>query len=215
MKVASFTFNPFEENTYVLSDHTHDCVIIDPGCSNQEEFGQLKRHIETEKLSVRMVVNTHCHIDHILGNHDMKEFYSVPLLIPRLEEPVIRAAGAFAEAYGIPGFTEASIDGYIDMAADFTFGDTMLRVLFVPGHSPGHIALYHPEEGTLISGDVLFRDSIGRTDLPGGDADTLLDSIHHKLFLLPDGVTVYPGHGPPTSIGYEKQHNPFCAPARK
>jgi hydroxyacylglutathione hydrolase len=162
-------------------------------------------------LKVESLLNTHCHIDHVLGNYFVKEKYKVRLCIPRLEEPVLRAQKAYAPAYGIFNYHETTPDILLDEEAEVKFGNQTLKVLFVPGHSPGHLAFYHEQSKILIGGDVLFYNSIGRTDLPGGNYNTLIKSIHTKLFTLPDSVKVYPGHGPETTIGYEKRTNPFCA----
>lgn len=211
IRVHAFTFNPFEENTYVLYDETREAVIIDPGCFEKEEQDELVEFIAAKMLKVKILLNTHCHIDHVLGNYFVKEKYKVPFLIHPTEGPVLRAVKSYASNYGFPGYTEVLPDGELREGANVNFGSSSLEILFVPGHSPGHIALYEPGQSLLIAGDVLFNRSIGRTDLPGGNMETLLASIHQKLFVLPDEVTVYPGHGPVTTIGEEKIHNPFCA----
>ena len=211
MKVESFVFNPFQENTYVLHDETGECVVIDPGCIEPEEKHELTSFIEDQKLKVKLLLNTHCHVDHVLGNDFVKEKYRVDFLIHASDLPVLKAVRAYAPSYGFFQYKEAEPDRFIQEDDVITFGNQSLRVLFVPGHSPGHVAFYNEKEKTVIAGDVLFYNSIGRTDLPGGDYDTLITSIHEKLFRLPDDVTVYSGHGPKTSIGFEKKTNPFCA----
>jgi hydroxyacylglutathione hydrolase len=197
LKIKTFTFNPFEENTHVVSSG-NVAVVIDPGNSNRPESSELDHYIVSENLTVKYLLNTHCHIDHVLGNYHVKEKYKVPFLIHETELPVLRAVKSYASNYGFPTYTEC-------------LPDSFLKVLFVPGHAPGHIAFYFEGERRIFSGDVLFRSSIGRTDLPGGDFDTLIDSIHQKLFTLPDDVMVYSGHGPTTTLGVEKVSNPFCA----
>jgi hydroxyacylglutathione hydrolase len=211
LSVHSFEFNPFQENTYVVYDETLECIIIDPGCSNQQEEKQLLSFIRDNKLEVKQLINTHCHIDHVLGNAFVKRTFQVKLVIHSKEEPLLKSVKAYAPNYGFYQYEEAMIDGYLHEGDTITVGNQELEILFVPGHSPGHIALYHREDKIVLAGDVLFRESIGRTDLPGGDYDTLIDSIHTQLFTLPDDVTVYCGHGPGTTIGYEKRNNPFCA----
>jgi glyoxylase-like metal-dependent hydrolase (beta-lactamase superfamily II) len=211
MKVMSFVFNPFAENTYVLYDETKDCVIIDPGCYEKEEQNMLVKFIEENRLSVKQLINTHCHIDHVLGNAFVKDYFSVELLLHPLEEQMLRAVKTYAPNYGFNKYQDCTPDKLIDENDRIEFGDQSLEILFVPGHSPGHLAFYNEESKALIGGDVLFENSIGRTDLPGGDHDTLIESIHKKLFVLPHNVTVYCGHGPKTSIGFEKRTNPFCA----
>lgn len=209
MKVQSFTFNSFQENTYVLYDDGGECVIVDPGCY-EGEAEELHRFIASERLDIKIILNTHCHIDHVLGNYALKERYKVPLLIPELEQEVFQSVRVYASNYGFPSYTEAEPNGYLNEKRTISFGHQELSILFVPGHSPGHIALYHAPQKILIGGDVLFHESVGRTDLPGGNMEVLMNSIHQKLFTLPDETIVFPGHGPSTTIGHEKRFNPFC-----
>jgi hydroxyacylglutathione hydrolase len=211
INVKAFTFNPFEENTYVLYDDTREAIIVDPGCYERNEQLELAEFIASKSLMVKSLVNTHCHIDHVLGNDFVKSRYKVPFYIHSIELPVLRAVKAYAANYGFPGYSEALPDAELHEGSNINFGNSTLEVLLLPGHSPGHTGLYDPIQKFIIAGDVLFYHSIGRTDLPGGDFDTLIRSIHQKLFVLPDEVTVYPGHGTPTSIGEEKVNNPFCA----
>jgi hydroxyacylglutathione hydrolase len=210
LQVRSFEFNPFQENTYILFDETRECVIIDPGCYDREEESELSSFIESTGLKVKKLLNTHCHVDHVLGNWFVKSKYDVNLYIHAKDEVVLRAVKVYAPNYGMYEYQEAEPDGYLQENEIIEFGNQRLKVLFVPGHAPGHVAFLHEESGQLISGDVLFYNSIGRTDLPGGNYNTLIESIHQKLFTLPDDVVVYPGHGPKTSIGFEKKTNPFC-----
>lgn len=211
IKVQTFTFNAFQENTYVLYDDTKECVIIDPGCYEKEEKEELTSFIEINNLKVIEILNTHCHVDHVLGNQFVKEYYKVKLTHHRLDESIHRAVKAYAPNYGFFMYQEATADRYIEEGDKIRFGNTILDILFVPGHAPGHVAFYNKEEKICMAGDVLFYDSIGRTDLPGGDFETLIKSIHTKMFSLPDDMVVYPGHGPKTTIGREKKYNPFCA----
>jgi len=211
LKIQEFTFNPFQENTYVLYDETKEAVIIDPGCYEDDEKSELVEFIKSNNLKVVMLLNTHGHIDHVLGNSFVKDTFKVNLYIHKIEEPVMRAVKAYAGNYGFAMYQEASVDGYLEEGNSIKFGKQEFKILFVPGHSPGHVAFYHENEKILIGGDVLFQNSIGRTDLPGGNFDTLINSIHEKLFTLPDDVVVYAGHGPTTTIGFEKVTNPFCA----
>ena len=211
LQVRSFVFNPLEENTFVLYDETKECVIIDPGCADENEYSQLRDFIKQEKLRVKLLLNTHCHIDHVLGNRFVKETYKVNLLIHRTEEPVLKAAEVYAPSYGFHHYQHQPADAFLEEGDFLMIGNQTFVVLFVPGHSPGHVAFYSEKNRILIAGDVLFYNSIGRTDLPGGNHQTLLNSIHTKLFTLPDYVKVYPGHGPETTIGFEKRTNPFCA----
>lgn len=209
--VKAFVFNPFMENTYILYDDTKACVIIDPGCYEAYEKNELKRFIADNDLKVEKLLNTHCHIDHVLGNKYVQDEFGVDLYIHKIDEETLRAVKAYAPPYGFTNYEETSPDHFVDEGDTITFGDATLNVLFVPGHAPGHIAFYSDHEKICIGGDVLFKGSIGRTDLPGGDPDTLIDSIHRKIFPLGDDYTVYSGHGPETNIGVEKKSNPFCA----
>ena len=211
MTIQTFVFNPFQENTIVAFDETREAVVIDPGCYAAEERKDLDDFISTRKLTVKYLLNTHCHIDHVLGNDYIKEKYKVKLLIHPYDEPVLRAVKSYATNYGFPGYRETLPDQYLKEGDTVQFGNTTLEVLFLPGHSPGHIGFYNRDQKVILSGDVLFEGSIGRTDLPGGDFNTLIDSIHRKLFTLPDDVIVYPGHGRTTTLGEEKISNPFCA----
>ena len=211
MTIQTFVFNPFQENTIVAFDETREAVVIDPGCYAPEERKELDDFISTQKLTVKHLLNTHCHIDHVLGNDYIKEKYKVKLLIHAFDEPVLRAVKSYAPNYGFPGYRETLPDQFLKEGDTVQFGNTTLHVLFLPGHSPGHIGFYNREQKVILSGDVLFEGSVGRTDLPGGDFNTLIDSIHRKLFTLPDDVVVYPGHGRVTTLGEEKISNPFCA----
>lgn len=211
MTIQTFVFNPFQENTIVAFDETREAVLIDPGCYEPEERKDLDDFISTQKLTVKYLLNTHCHIDHVLGNDYVKEKYKVKLLIHAYDEPVLRAVKSYAPNYGFPGYRETLPDEFLKEGDTVQFGNTTLHVLFLPGHSPGHVGFYNSVQKVILSGDVLFDGSIGRTDLPGGDFNTLIDSIHRKLFTLPDDVVVYPGHGRTTTLGEEKISNPFCA----
>jgi hydroxyacylglutathione hydrolase len=210
MTIKQFAFNALSENTYVVYDETRDCIIIDPGCFDQSEKDELKKFILENKLIVKALINTHCHIDHVLGNNFVKNEYGVGLTIHKLDIETLKANEMVAPIYGFHAYETTEADLFIDEGEQVKFGNSVLDVLFVPGHAPGHIALVNATENICIAGDVLFQGSIGRTDLPGGDFDTLMKSIKNKLFTLSDEVTVYCGHGPSTSIGYEKQYNPFC-----
>jgi hydroxyacylglutathione hydrolase len=209
MNIAIFTFNPFLENTYILYDDSKDCVIFDPGCSNSDEQQQLTDFIESNDLIPVKLINTHCHIDHVLGNKFVSDKYSLPLISHKGESVVLAMGPQVSTMYGVPYDPSPEITIFLDDGDNVTFGKTALKVLFTPGHSPASISFYNEEDGIVISGDVLFQGSIGRTDLPGGDFDTLAKSIKEKLYVLPDDVVVYSGHGPSTTIGIEKRTNPF------
>ncbi|GAB4476092.1 MAG: MBL fold metallo-hydrolase [Thermoflexibacter sp.] len=211
IQVHYFTFNAFSENTYILADHTRECVIIDPGCFADREKNSLKKFIKEKDLKVKLLLNTHCHIDHVLGNQFIKNTYKVPLWIHALEEAPLRSVQVYAPIYGMPEYEPAEPDHFISEKDTIYFGESSLQVLFVPGHSVGHLAFYSLEDKFCINGDVLFKGSIGRTDLPGGNYDILMNSIFNTMYALPDDTIVYCGHGDPTSIAREKKLNPFCA----
>ncbi len=209
LQIKCFTFNPFLENTYVLYDETKEAIIIDPGCYEKKERDLLVAFVLKENLNVKFLVNTHCHIDHVLGNEFVKRQFKVPLLMHQNEIPVLKAVSVYASNYGFPGYEESVADQLLKESDYLKFGNSKLEILLVPGHAPGHLVFYDADTATCIGGDTLFQNSIGRTDLPGGDHDTLLKAIKEKMFSLPDEVEVFPGHGPSTTIGYEKTHNPF------
>ena len=211
VRIKTFIFNAFEENTYLLIDESGSAVIADPGCYGVEEQEMLKDYIKDQGIQIVALVNTHAHIDHVLGNAFIKENFNVPLFLHKGDLPVLHANPAIAGTYGFPDYKMINPDRFLADGDKINFGDSVLEVLHVPGHSPGHVAFYDAQNGYVLAGDVLFSGSIGRTDLPGGDYDTLIDSIHRRLFILGDDVSVYPGHGPRTEIGIEKRSNPFCA----
>ena len=209
MEVAVFTFNEFSENTYLLYDATKACIIVDPGCNTRDEQELFSGFIELHGLKPVKLVNTHCHIDHVLGNRYINEKYGLELIAHRAEIPVLAAADISSKIYQINYDPSPEISSFLEEGDIVEFGETKLEVLFTPGHSPGSVSFYHKESKQVIGGDVLFQGSIGRTDLPGGDHDTLIASIKNKLFPLGEDVVVYSGHGPSTTIGHEQKINPF------
>jgi hydroxyacylglutathione hydrolase len=209
MEIKAFTFNPFLENTYLLYDDTKQCIIVDPGCSHHDEEKELKDFITDHDLTPVRLLNTHCHIDHILGNRYISDSYGLALEAHIKESDNIKKADAYAMMFGMKTPATPEISIYLEEGQDIHFGNTSITVLYTPGHSPGHVVFYENAGKIIIGGDVLFKEGIGRTDLPGGNYQTLMSSIREKLFVLDDNITVYPGHGPFTTIGYEKQYNPF------
>ena len=208
--VQAFEFNPFAENTYVVFDDTGACVIFDPGCYDFEERTALKNFIEEKNLRPVRLINTHCHLDHVFGNAFVAKTWNVDLEIHIGELPVLQRFGRMCEMYGIPFAEEPPAPArFVEAGETVEFGNTRLKALFTPGHSPASLSFYCREEGFVIAGDVLFLESIGRTDLPGGDMETLLNSIRCQLFTLPGETLVYPGHGPATTIRHEMEYNPF------
>ncbi|MEM9824103.1 MAG: MBL fold metallo-hydrolase [Bacteroidota bacterium] len=208
--VAKFTFNPFQENTYILHDATKECIIIDPGCYNAKEKQELSDFIDQNELQPVRLINTHCHLDHIFGNQFVANTYKLPLEIHRGELPVLQAVPQVCQAYGLPlPDPSPEPERFIEDGEQIEFGESQLETLFTPGHSPASISFFCRKSKFVIAGDVLFYGSIGRTDLPGGNFNTLIDSIKTKFYPLGDDVIVYPGHGPETNIGFEKANNPF------
>lgn len=210
-QIQVFTFNPFMENTYVVYDDSKECVIIDPGCYERSEQLALQNFIAQNGLQVKHLLNTHCHIDHVLGNAFVMHQFGVPLAIHEIEKAQLKAVESYAPSYGFAQYQPSEASLWLKEGDVVRFGTTELRVMFTPGHAAGHVVFVCDAAGFVINGDVLFQGSIGRTDLPGGDFNTLIHSIQQKMFLLPDETVVYCGHGPSTTIGYEKRTNPFCA----
>lgn len=208
--VESFTFNPFAENSFVLYDEdTREAAIIDPGCYEPEEQEVLKGFVEEQGLKPTLLLNTHCHIDHVLGNWFVHKTWKLPLQIHEIEAQVLRAVPTYAPMYGFSRYQPLEPERWLKEGQQIKLGSQQLEVLFVPGHAPGHVVFWQPEQKFCINGDCLFNGSIGRTDLPGGDHETLIRSIREKLLILPEDTKVYCGHGPATTIGQEKKWNPF------
>lgn len=208
-KVHSITCNPFQENTYIVSDERGECVIIDPGVSNAYEEAILDRLISEKGLIPEMLINTHCHIDHVLGNKHVAGKYKLELGIHEKEKVMLDMAVERSMNWGVP-YEESPEPGYyFKHGTRLNFGSTELEVRFTPGHAPGHVVFICHKDKFVIAGDTLFNGSIGRTDLPFGDFPTLEKSIKEQLYTLPDDYVVYCGHGEPTTIGAEKRGNPF------
>ena len=207
--VASFAFNPFQENTYVLYDETKECIIIDPGCYTSNEQKRLEAFIAKEELKPVRLINTHCHLDHICGNAFVSQKYGLDLEAHEGEQVVLDASIDHGKMYGFVFEPSPNIMHTIQEGDEIKFGNSTLKTLFTPGHSPASISFYSEQDNFVIAGDVLFFMSIGRTDLPGGNHDLLLQSIREKLFTLPDETIVYNGHGQKTQIAFEKLNNPF------
>jgi hydroxyacylglutathione hydrolase len=209
LTVQAFTFNPVQENTYILYNENKDCCIIDPGCYFASEEKAITDFVQTAGLKPVLLLNTHCHLDHIFGNRFIHKTYGLKLHIHKLEEPVLERGPASGQLWQLPF---DNYDGeliYLKEGEEIRMGNDVLQVLFTPGHSPGSVSFYNKEEKFIIAGDVLFNGSIGRTDLPGADFATLEESIRTKLYTLPEDVIVYPGHGESTTIGDERKGNPF------
>ena len=209
IKVEYFTFNPFAENTYVLSNEKGNAVIIDAGCYFTAEEKTLGDFIASNGLKPVQLLNTHCHIDHVFGNEWAYKKYGLELYMHAGEKVVFDYAPAAGNMYGLHFTNYKGPIHYLDEADEIWLGDDKLTILFTPGHSPASICFYCEAQDFLIGGDVLFRESIGRFDLPGGYEQRLYKSIREKLYVLPDRTIVYPGHGELTTVGHEKKYNPF------
>lgn len=215
LTVTKFTFSPIQENTYVIYNEQGWCAIVDPGCYFGNERNELKDFISERKLAPKYLLNTHCHLDHVFGNKFVHKTWGLEPYIHPNEKRVLEYAPISGMNWGLPFENYQGNLHYLNEGDKLQIGNDIFEILLTPGHSPGSICFYCREQQFVIGGDVLFRESIGRTDLPGGDFDTLINSICSKLFVLPDEVIVYPGHGPETTIGYEKRHNPFLNQAMR
>lgn len=210
LNIRKFTFNPLQENTYVLYDEeTRSAAIVDPGCYFEEERLELDGFIQHHRLSVTHIIQTHCHLDHVFGLAWAVAHYGISPSLHTLEQRVLSLAPASGQIWNLP------FEGYqgpvhlLEENDTVEIGKNRLKVLFVPGHSPGHVCFYNQDQDWLMGGDVLFDGSIGRTDLPGGNHTQLISRIQSELLVLPEATVVHPGHGPATTIGKEKSGNPF------
>ncbi len=209
LTVKSFTFSPVQENTYVLYNEQKQCCIIDPGCYFEAERDELKTGIEKAGLTPVLLLNTHCHLDHVFGNKFVHDTWGLDLHLHEKEKPVLDFAPLSGERWQLPFDNYNGPLVYLKDGNFIKIGKDQLEIRFTPGHSPGSVSFYSAADGFIIGGDVLFNRSIGRTDLPGGSMDTLVESIRTQFFTLPDETRVYSGHGPVTTVGYEKRNNPF------
>src|SRR5262245_27544151 len=207
--VKIFIFSPIQENTFVLYNENKDCIIIDPGTYFPDEKEELETFIATNGLSPKGLLNTHCHLDHVFGNRWVASTYGLVPQFHEKEKPLLDYAPVSGLMWNLPFENYEGPIQFIQPGDTIRLGEDLLKVLFTPGHSPGHLCFYCESQGFVIAGDALFKGSIGRTDLPGGDMNTLLKSIRTQLLVLPDSVIVYPGHGEATTIGQERKHNPF------
>jgi len=207
--IQRFENNPFSENTYILFDESGDCAIIDPGMYTSHEESAVLDYIQENGLKPTLLLNTHCHVDHVLGNQFIYDRFGLLPQFHEREAAVLSDVQVRAPLFGLR-YEQSPIPlQFLSETGTVQFGESSLELIFAPGHSPGHLCFYHAPQRLLIGGDVLFRRSIGRTDLPGGNHDLLLKNIKEKIYTLPNEVRVYPGHGPETTIGEEKISNPF------
>lgn len=207
--VKAFTFNPIQENTYLLYNEQGNCCIIDPGCYFDEEKEHLQQTIEKNGWKPVLLLNTHCHLDHVFGNQFVYDTWGLQPYIHEQEKPVLERAAEAGQRWQLPFINYTGPVHLLEAGQDVLLGNDQLHVLFTPGHSPGSVSFYNAAQQFLIGGDVLFAGGIGRTDLPGGDYDTLMNSIQTQLMTLPDETRVYSGHGPDTTIGKERRSNSF------
>ena len=210
LTVRKFTFNPFSENTYIISGESKDSIIIDPGCFYDHEKEELDTYISNNNLQLKCVLHTHSHLDHMFGTSYISKKYNINVWIHSADRITYDSFQKVCDLYSIPISNSSNPNPkYFSLDDIFHYGDIKFKILFVPGHSPGHVAFYNKENSFVINGDCLFENSIGRTDLPGGDHGSLIKSIKDKLFQLPDNTLVYCGHGNETTIKKEKSGNPF------
>ncbi|HUZ58930.1 MAG TPA: MBL fold metallo-hydrolase [Hanamia sp.] len=210
-QIKVFTFNPVHENTYLLYNEHHECIIIDPGCYFDTEKEELKSFINLNKLDPQILLNTHCHLDHVFGNKFIADQYNIKLKTHPLEKPILEMAPTSGLMFNLPFDNYQGEVIYLEEGDTVSLRNDQLEVIHAPGHSPGSICFYCKKQHFIIGGDVLFQNSIGRTDLPYGNHEDLVNNIKEKFFTLPEDVTVYPGHGVPTTIGIEKKENPFLS----
>ena len=209
LKIACLPFNPIQENTYVLWDETNECDVIDAGNSSPREDAALDNFIAEHGLKPVLAANTHGHFDHTLGVEHLKQRYGIPFALSSKDAFLLENAATSGSIFGVKVGAMPTVERDLDGEQEIRFGKTTLRVLRTPGHTPGHVAYFDEGSKSLFTGDTLFRESIGRTDLPGGDYSWIMRSILDVLVPLGDEVHVYPGHGPESTIGHEVLYNPF------
>ncbi len=210
MKIARLIFNPIQENTYIIWDDTLEAAVIDAGNMNERENEALAKFIADSGLKPKYALNTHGHFDHLLGVDFLREKYGAQLAMSSKDEFLLKGASVSAELFGVKADAlPEAIDIDLEGKESIKFGNTELKIIPTPGHTPGHVAFYEPESKVLFTGDTLFRESIGRTDLPGGDYSWIMRSIIENILPLGDDVKIYPGHGETSDIGHESMYNPF------
>ena len=207
--IQNFCFSAFQENTYVLYNELKEAIIIDPGCYTRIEEKILSDFIRKENLKPTLLLNTHCHLDHVFGNNYVSETYGLTAHIHPNEQIVLDRLPEAAAKWGAPTEAYKGPIQYIQEGEIIPLGNDAFKVLLTPGHSPGSVCFYHVEQDFMIGGDLIFKDGVGRTDLPGANPQDLIKSIREQIFPLPDSLTIYSGHGPVTTWGREKEHNPY------
>ena len=207
--IQDFCFSAFQENTYVLYNELKEAIIIDPGCYTRIEEKILTDFIRKENLKPSLLLNTHCHLDHVFGNNYVSETYGLTAHIHPNEQIVLDRLPEAAAKWGVPTEAYKGPVQYIQEGEIISLGKDSFKVLLTPGHSPGSVCFYHAEQDFIIGGDLIFKDGVGRTDLPGANPLDLIKSIREQIFPLPDSLSIYSGHGPTTTWGREKEHNPY------
>jgi len=209
LTIKEFCFNAFQENTFVVYNEKKQAIIVDPGCYTRIEQKILTDFIIQQALTPTLLLNTHCHLDHVFGNNFISEMYGLTALLHPNEQVVLDRLPESAAKWGIPAEAYKGPIQYIQDQEIISFDDDELKVLLTPGHSPGSVCFYHKAQNFILGGDLIFKDSVGRTDFPGCNAQDLIKSIREQIFPLPDSLTIYSGHGPKTTWGREKEHNPY------
>ncbi len=209
MNIATLVFNPIQENTYVVWDDTGECAVVDAGNSNPKEDAALRNFLDGHGLKPVLAVNTHGHFDHTMGVEFLRREFGIPFALSRKDQFLLDTAQVSGSLFGVKTARMPAIDVDLDEHEEVRFGNTVLKVIPTPGHTPGHVALYEPKSKNLFTGDTLFRESIGRTDLPGGDYSWIMRSILEQLLPLGDEVVIWPGHGEKSTLGHESLYNPF------
>lgn len=209
IQIHCFTFNAFQQNTYLLWDESKEAVLIDAGCYDTDEKDELREFIQKNELKLRYLLLTHSHIDHVLGAAFVEQTYNVPIVSHKKDQATFLMNQIVASNWGFPNYESTKATVFVDEGDKISFGNSELEILFTPGHSEGHIVFLNKIQNFCINGDVLFRGSVGRTDLPNGSWEVLENSIREKMYKLDDTMQVFCGHGQATTIGYEKRNNPF------
>jgi glyoxylase-like metal-dependent hydrolase (beta-lactamase superfamily II) len=209
LHIQHFTFNPFQENTYVVYNDQKEAFIIDPGCYTRIEQKQLLEFIKDHALTPKGLLNTHCHLDHVFGNQLIADTFNLPAIFHKNEQVVLDRLAEASTKWGIPCNSYTGAIQYIENGDTLSLGEEQFSILLTPGHSPGSVCFYHKEQAIIIGGDLIFKDGVGRTDLPGSNPNDLIKSIQDVILPLPENITIYSGHGPATTIGREKRHNPY------
>lgn len=209
IEVRCFTVNAFSENTYLVFDQAGNGLVIDPGFMDTGESNNFDAFVANNRITLRQCLQTHCHIDHIMGVHHINQKYGLKTRMHQKEISVFDSGKNVSAMYGLPYKEGVYNEDYLANGMQMQIGDIPFRVLFTPGHSPGSVCFYFNEQDVLIAGDLIFKGSVGRTDLPGGDHTALMNSVRQEVFVLPDHTLIYSGHGEPTEVGHEKLHNPF------